>query len=163
MSGEDTLMKRVLSACVVMLVTMVAGGLVLAQAEPLVGTWKLDVAKSKFSTGVGPRSQTRTWGADGKVSVSGVNAAGAPVTYSYTIKPDGKPYPTTGAVPNGADSVSSKRIDASTIDSSFTKGGKATDTTRFAVSKDGRTLTLTAKGTQADGKPLDDVLIYVKQ
>jgi hypothetical protein len=156
-------MRRLLSFCVVLLMASVAGGMVLAQADPLVGTWKLNIAKSKFSDGVGPKSQTRTWGADGKVTVAGVNPAGANVTYTVTIKPDGKAYPITGTAPMGADSVSTKRVDASTLESTFTKAGKTIDTIRSVVSKDGKTLTLSAKGTQPNGKPLDDSLVFDRQ
>ena len=156
-------MKRLPAVLAVILITLAAGGLALGQSNPFVGTWKLNLAQSKFNPGPAPRSQTRTWAADGKVTVEGVNPAGAPVAYSYTITGDGKSYPTTGAVPNSADALSSTRIDANTIEAHFTRGGKAADTTRFAVSKDSKVLTITAKGTLPDGKALDDLLVYEKQ
>lgn len=156
-------MKRLTTVLAATLFAQAAGGLAAAQSDPFVGTWKLDVTKSKFQPGPGPKSQTRTWAGDGRVSVQGVNAAGQPVGYEYTIKTDGKAYSTTGAVPNAADTVSSRRIDANTIESTFTRGGKSADTTRFVVSRDGKVLTMTAKGTSPDGKPLDDLLVLDKQ
>jgi len=59
-------------------------------------------------------------GADGKVSIEGINAAGKPATYGYTLKADGKDYPTMGAIPNGAQTVSVKRISADKIEANFT-------------------------------------------
>jgi hypothetical protein len=156
-------MRRLLVSGAVVVLAWAAGVAVMAQADPLVGTWKLNVAKSKFSDGVGPKSQTRTWGADGKVTVAGVNPAGTNVSYTLTIKPDGKAYPITGSAPMGADSVSTKRVDATTLDSTFTKAGKTIDTIRSMVSKDGKTLTLSVKGTQSNGKSLDDSLIFDRQ
>jgi hypothetical protein len=156
-------MRRLLTVLAVTLVAQAAGGLALAQSNPFVGTWRLNLTKSKFDPGPAPKSQTRTWAADGKVSVEGLNPAGKPVAYEYPINGDGKDYPTTGAVPNSADTISSRRIDANTIEATFTRRGKPADTTRFVVSENGKVLTMRAKGTRTDGKPLDDLLVWEKQ
>jgi len=156
-------MKRLLTVFAVIFLAMAAGGLGLAQSNPFVGTWKLNLAKSKFHPGPAPKSQMRTWAADGKVSAEGLNPAGKPTTYGYPVMGDGKDYPTTGAVPNSADTISSKRIDANTIEANFTRDGKPSDTTRFVVSQDGKILTITAKGTSPNGKTLDDLLVLDKQ
>ena len=156
-------MKRLLTLFAVIFLAMAAGGLVLAQSNPFVGTWKLNLAKSKFNPGPAPKSQTRTWAVDGKVSAKGLNPTGKPVAYGYPVMGDGKHYPTTGAVPNSADTISSKRIDANTIEANFSRGGKPSDTTRFVVSKNRKVLTIAAKGTLPDGKLLDDLLVLDKQ
>ena len=156
-------MKRLLTVCMVVFFAFAAGGLLLAQSNLFVGTWKLNLAKSKFTPGPGPKSQTRTWTADGKVSAKGLNPEGKPLAYAYPVTGDGKDYPTTGAVPNSADTISSKRIDGNTIEAHFSRGGKPSDTTTFVVSKDSKVLTITAKGTLPDGKPLDDLLVFDKQ
>src|SRR5882672_992437 len=108
-------MKRKLSLLLVFGLILVAGSLAMAQDNPFVGTWKLNVAASKFDPGPAPQSQTRTWDAAGAVSITGVNAAGKSVAYGYTITGNGKPYPTSGAIPNGADKVSSKKANPNTI------------------------------------------------
>src|SRR5882762_2145581 len=82
-------MKRLCTVFAVLFFTFTAAGLLLAQSDPFVGSWKLDVAKSKFDPGPAPQSQARTWDASGKVSIEGVNAAGKPMAYGYTIKDDG--------------------------------------------------------------------------
>src|SRR5467141_237785 len=116
-------MKRFAFVLSFLIVTAVAAGPLMAQDNPFVGTWKLDVAKSKYDPGPAPKSQTRTWDASGKVTVEGINAAGKPVTYGYPIMNDGKDYPTTGSVPNGADMISSKKIDPNTVEVNFKRGG----------------------------------------
>lgn len=156
-------MKRLLTVFAVIFLAMAAEGLVMAQSDPFVGTWKLNLAKSKFNPGPAPKSQTRTWAADGKVRAEGLDPAGKPTSYGYPVKGDGKEYPTTGAVPNSADTIMSKRIGANTIEAKFTRGGKPSDTTRFMVSKNGKVLTITAKGTLPNGKSLVDLLEFDKQ
>src|SRR5438128_1274301 len=91
--------------------------------NPTIGTWKLNVAKSKYNPGPPPKNQTiaiEARGADGqKATADGVLADGSRVAYSYTANYDGKDYPyMTGAVgtPNGADTIAIKRIDAYTFE-----------------------------------------------
>ena len=43
------------------------------------------------------------------------------------------------------------------------KGGKVVSTARRVVAKDGKTLTLTITGTNADGKPMKNVAVYERQ
>jgi hypothetical protein len=156
-------MKRLFPVFMAIVAVSIAGGLLLAQSDLHVGTWKLNLAKSKYDPGPPPQSQTRTWDASGKVSVEGVNAAGKPIAYGYTVKTDGKGYATTGAIPNGADTVTTKRIDAYTFAATFTKGGEQVETATLGVSKDGKVLTLMGKGVDASGKPFNNVLVYDRQ
>ena len=153
-------MKRLFTVFAIMFLTLTAAGLMAAQTNPFVGTWKLDVAKSKYDPGPAPKSQTRTWAASGKVSVKGINAAGKPMAYSYPIVTDGKEFPTSGTVPNGAEKISSKKVAANTIEVHFIRGGKPAEVTTFAVSKDGKMLTISAKGTNADGSAFDNVTVW---
>ena len=156
-------MKRMFKVVAVLLFTLTAAGMLVAQDNPFVGTWKLDVTKSKYDPGPAPKSQTRTWDASGKVTVEGINAAGKPVTYGYPIMNDGKDYPTTGSVPNGADMISSKKVDPNTVVVNFKRGGKGAETTKFTVSKDGKMLTISAKGTNPDGSAFNNVTVWEKQ
>jgi hypothetical protein len=135
----------------------------LAQRNAFVGTWKLDVARSKYDPGPAPKSQTRTWDASGKVSVKGVSAAGKAMSYAYPIKGDGKEYPTVGAIPNAADKISSNKIAPNTLEVHLMRGGKPAERTRFTVTKDGKTLTISATGTNADGSAFNNVTVWNKQ
>lgn len=59
--------------------------------------------------------------------------------------------------------VALKRVDARTIERTFKKGDKAVITSTQAVSTDGKTLTNTVKGTNAQGETLDNVQVWDKQ
>jgi hypothetical protein len=43
------------------------------------------------------------------------------------------------------------------------KGGKAVTTARFVVSKDGKVLTITAKGADPKGPPVSNTIVSDKQ
>jgi hypothetical protein len=155
-------MKRSIEVFAALVIVLAAGSVLLAQSNPFVGTWKLNVASSKYDPGPAPQSQTRTWDASGMVMVSGVNAAGKPMSYGYPIKGDGKEYPTTGAVPNTADMLTTKKIDANTYEANFTKAGKHVETATFMISNGGKTLTIHAKGA-TDAGAFNNVLVWDKQ
>jgi hypothetical protein len=133
--------------------------------DPFVGTWRLNVAKSKYSPGPAPKSQTSTYEAAGpgyKVTVKGEPASGAAQLWSYTSSLDGKDTPITGNNPN-SDMVAVKRIDALTLESVNKKGGKVTTTQRNVVAADGKTRTVTTTGTDAQGQKVSNVAVYEKQ
>ena len=154
-------------------VTITVVGAVLALAvqapaqtgDPFVGTWRLNVSKSKYSPGPTPKSITTTYEAAGqgyKVSVKNEPASGPVRQYSYTTNLDGKDTPVTGNNPN-ADMIAAKRIDAHTIEIVNKKGGKVTTTQRNVVGTDGKTRTVTTTGTDGQGQKLNDVGVFEKQ
>jgi hypothetical protein len=155
-------MKRWISLLVALAIVLGAGSVLLAQNNPFVGTWKLNLASSKYNPGPPPQSQTRMWDASGMVMVSGVGATGKPFSYGYSVKGDGKDYPTTGAIPNHADMISTKKIDANTYEAKFSKAGKQVETTTFTVSNGGKTLTIHAMGS-ADAGFVENVQVLDKQ
>jgi hypothetical protein len=132
--------------------------------DPVVGTWKLNAAKSTFSAGPTVQSQTRTYSqsADGiTLNIKNVGADGKENTAQTTYHLDGKDYPVTG-VPD-YDGLSAKQIDNNTAEFALKKGGKAVGTTRRTVSKDGKTLTATSKLTNAKGEKVQNSLVFDKQ
>jgi hypothetical protein len=155
-------MKRRIGVFAALVIALAAGSVLLAQSNPFVGTWKLNVASSKYDPGPAPQSQTRTWDASGMVMVNGINAAGKSMSYGYPIKGDGKEYPTMGAVPNTADMLTTKKIDANTFEANFTKAGKHVETATFVVSNGGKTLTIHAKGA-TDSGAFNNLLVWDKQ
>ena len=149
-----------LAAGVLMLAVMAA-----AQTDPFVGTWTLNLAKSKYNPGPAPKSATTVYEAAGKgykVSVKTEPASGASQSWSYTTNLDGTESPITGNNPN-ADTVTVKRIDANTLESTSRKGGQVTATQRNVVSADGKTRTVTTTGTTADGQKVNNVAVYEKK
>ena len=130
-------------------------------ADPVVGTWVLNVAKSKFNPGPAPKSQTRTYAAtaDGIVlTATGTNADGSAVSQKSSFKYDGKDYAISGSA--DYDSLSLKRVDDLTVESVQKKGGKAVGKTTRTVSEDGKVLTLASKGTGASGAAYDNVMVF---
>jgi hypothetical protein len=131
-------------------------------ADTLVGTWKLNPAKST-STPLKSRTDVRESTPDGGVKVTRTDqmASGASSESTYTYKYDGKEYPVTGGQ---FDTVAVKRVDASTISWDVKKSdGKYHQTGQFIVSKDGKTLKQPFKGTDAEGKAVKGTLVYDKQ
>jgi len=127
----------------------------LAQGNSMLGTWKLNVAKSHYDPGPGPKSDDRVyeaWEGDGvKTTFTSVSADGTRVQTSYAAHYDGKDYKYTGST--SRDAIALKRIDANTTESTLKKGGKTVQTTRSVISNGGKTMTLTASaGTDRDGK-----------
>ena len=138
---------------------------VLAQADPQVGVWKLNVAKSKYSPGPVPTSATTTIEAAGKgtkVSVDQTMPDGSKRQWSVTADYDGKDMPVVGNNPD-ADTIARTRVNATTVRTVSKKAGKVTTTQTSAVSADGKTRTVTTKGVNAKGQTVNNVAIYDRQ
>ena len=151
--------KRVLTTAVCM---GVLSGLVLAQStNPLIGTWELNVAKSKSPF----KSGTTTVSAMGngiKFVVDMEGTDGTKSHWEFTANYDGKDVPVTGENPYG-DTIAATRVDERTTRLVAKYKGKPTTTHTIVVSPDGRTRTSAAKGTDKAGKPLDSVSFYEKR
>jgi|SRR5580704_280923 hypothetical protein len=159
-------MKRVLTVVAVALLAAVGASSLQAQGNAVVGTWKLNLTKSKFDPGPAPKSLTRKVVAEGdglKYSFEGVSADGKPVSYGFTVKFDGKDYPITGSMPSGADTISVKRVDANNYEATLKKGGKVLSTGKVTVSADGKVTTVDSTGMTAAGAKMHDVQVYDKQ
>jgi hypothetical protein len=132
-------------------------------ADPVVGTWKLDVARSKFSAGSELTAGTRVYteanglytldqkltGADGKQRSNRVQYR------------DGKEEKQATAGP--ADTTLGKKIDANTWDFDLKKDGKVVGHVHRVVSADGKTLTVQNTGVQLSGATGDETLVFDKQ
>jgi hypothetical protein len=133
-----------------------------AQSVPVeVGTWTLNLGKSKFSPGPAPKASTVTYSAAGqglKAVIDGVGPDSSKVHWEYTANTDGKSYPVTGNP--DADMVVVKRVDANTLENTYTLKGKQTVIVRRTVSADRKTLTVTQTGTNAQGQKLNHVLVF---
>ena len=135
-----------------------------AQTRSEIGTWKLNVAKSTYSPGPAPKSITVVFAAAGqgvKLSAEGVNGDGSKFAVTYTANYDGKDVPVTGSAT--VDAVSLKRINATTVEETRKKGGKVVVTFTRVVSADGKSLTITGKGTNPQGQAFTNVELYEKQ
>jgi hypothetical protein len=140
----------------------------MAATDPFVGTWALDVAKSKMS---GPPVKSEIL----KIEDAGGGKLKATddITYSdgktshsdVTFAFDGKDYPAndTPAPANGPETDSFQRVDANTIKVTIKNGGKPSGTLTATVSADGKTQTATFSGTGPDGKPMTETGVYDRQ
>jgi len=156
-------MKRLLIGVSVFVLTLAAAGVISAQSDPRIGTWKLNVAKSKGTNT--PQSETRTYESSGDnitLHTEVLNNDGSKQVYGYTGKPDGKDYPWTGQPPGGAEAISVKGV-GNTFAAESKKGGKSLFTTKVTFSKDGKVMTQTNKGTDANGQSMNSVRVYDKQ
>ena len=122
-------------------------------ADPLVGTWKLNEAKSKFTPGTGKNTRVvyETRGSQVRITADGVNPDGKPTHSEWIGKLDGKDYSITGD-PN-ADMRSYRKVDDRTLDFTGKKGGKITVTGRVVVAADGKSRTVTTSGTTGTTEP----------
>jgi hypothetical protein len=136
-----------------------------ALASNLLGTWKLNVEKSKFSPGPPAKSQISTWERwEGglKNTVDGIDAQGKPTHIEQVANFDGKDYPRRGAtVANTTRAF--KRIDDRTYESIEKTDGKVTTTTRSVSSRDGKTRTLTTTGKDVQGRAVNNVGVWEKE
>lgn len=139
-------------------------GAAFASTDPQVGTWKLNVAKSKFSPGPVPTAATtmiEAVGAGTKVVVDQTLADGALRHWEFTTNYDGKDSPVTGSP--DTDMVARKLVDPNTVETITKKDGKVMTTQLSVVSKDGLTRTVTTKGVNAKGEKMNNVSVYEKQ
>ena len=131
-----------------------------AKANPRIGTWKLNLAKSTYQQGTAPGSETRTYLAtdDGglQLTTDGRLPDGTKQPSGYRAKFDGKDYPYSGAA---GDTIAITG-DGWASDSTIKMHGKVTQTTHTVLSKDGKTMTQTTK--TASGRPIS-TRIYEKQ
>jgi hypothetical protein len=156
-------MQIILKTLFVGAVLAIGSGAALA-ADPAIGTWKLNLAKSTFSPGPAPKSQTRSYveSAQGTtLTVKTTDADGKESVTTLTFKTDGKPYPVNGNP--DFDMVSVTQVDASTVRSTQTKAGATVGSGVRTVSKDGKTLTFKQRGMHAGGGRYDDVSVYDRQ
>jgi len=138
-----------------------------AQQDPLVGTWKQNLAKSQYD----PSTRTPTIattvrrtavGINGyKQTTDGMNAQGALTHTEYTANWDGKDYPVTGSA--DYDSVSLTKIDAFTLITVNKRSGLVVRMLRTVVSKNGKTSTSDVIGYTMQGIAFHNVVVFDKQ
>jgi len=153
-------------------------------ADPVIGTWVLNVAKSSFTPGPPPQGETRTFvleeqqtkltaknvdaprttrtvRRDIKATSTGVRADGTLAEGEWTIAYDGQDHPIAGDP--DADALSTKRVDRFLAEFTKKRAGQPVITGTCAISEDGRTMTVSSKGVNAKGQTIRDVAVFEKQ
>ncbi len=139
--------------CVLASIIFLPGTLCAQSEVPGVGTWKLNVKKSKLGDEKPPQSLTSTIEAvDGHARVIGVriDSDGIRTESRFKAKLDGKDYPIVGH--SYADTIALKRIDARTIERVDKKAGKIVETSLTVYSEDGKSSTTTGKASNYRGE-----------
>jgi hypothetical protein len=164
-------MLRVSVALVVLLASVsltAAQGTTASRYKPLqgeLGTWKQNLAKSKFEPGPGPRTgavSKRELVPDGvKVTTTAKDPQGRTMESRDTWIYDGKDHALYGA--GFADAVARKRIDDFTVESALKKGDTVLLVQTTAISKDGKLMTVTLQGVTAQGQRIKNVTVWEKQ
>jgi hypothetical protein len=135
-----------------------------AQTDSSLGTWRLNVEKSEFGTGRPPKSDTRVfepWEQDGVRSTrTAISADGTQTASGYAAHYDGRDYPYQGTT---ADTISLRRVDQRTVESTLKLKGQVVQSTRSVISEDGRTMTVYSASKNAQGQPVERKQIFEKQ
>lgn len=158
--------STIVTSVLVFIVAGAAIAVAMGQADnPQLGTWNMNMTKSKFSSGTGFKSATsKIEAVDGGVrhTVDSVYVDGTSRRYSYTTKYDGKDMPVIGNSPYG-DTTAITHVDANTTRTVYKNKGKVTVTQMSVVSSDKKTRTVTTKGTNPLGQTVDNLSVYDRQ
>jgi hypothetical protein len=135
----------------------------LCAADSFVGTWKLNLAKSDYTTGAPPKEQIVTITAEGSdlhVRVNAITAEGAKTVVNYTVPLEGG----LGKMDKSLayDGISGKHLGPNEREISRLKDGKPVFTARSTVAPDGKTMIGHTKGVSPLGKPVENTLFYEK-
>lgn len=133
-------------------------------ADPVAGTWKLNVAKSKYSPGPAPKEETRVYESRGegiKVTVKTIAADGHSTTVLIAANYDGKDYPVTGSSDYDAIALTKKNDRIS--EAALMHGVRVIATSTREISEDGATMTITYKTSGDQDRPINNKAVYEKQ
>jgi hypothetical protein len=144
------------------------GGALFA-ADPFVGRWKLDLARTTTTpeNPSAPRAKevtliARDQGDNREILVHGVNADGSPLKGGFTVPINGGP----GKVADDTDSydgITLKYLSPTIHDLIYTKGDKAVARRHVELSQDGKTMTTTYKGADSQGNPITRIEVWRRQ
>jgi len=133
-------------------------------ADPAIGTWKLNLEKSKYSADHAPKSMTRTYAAAAggtAMTVTGVAADGSAISQSATLTYDGKDVAVTGSAI--FDTLTLTKVNGTTVKSVQKKGGKVVGHTTRTISGKGKVLTLSNAYKSEKGGTIHEVGVFDKQ
>lgn len=152
-------MKRALS--LVLLGAIFVAGSAYA-ADPIVGSWTLNVAKSKFNPGPAPKAGSRVY----------TESAGLYTLDQKITGADGKESSLHAQYRNGQEvktpggdesSTLAKKVNANTWDFDIKMDGKVIGHVHRVVSADGKVLTVHNTGRQGNVAPADNTMVFDKQ
>lgn len=134
-----------------------------SNANPLMGTWKLNEAKSSIETGTS-KNNTVVYSAMGdqvKIVVDGTDTKGKPSHHEWVGKFDGKFYRVKGD--SMSDMRAYKKINDRTLDFTVKHHGAVTVTGHIMVSADGKSRTVTTRRVDVNGRRFASKAVYDKK
>jgi hypothetical protein len=131
-------------------------------ANPHIGTWKLNEAKSKMPAGMGKNTTVSYVEQKDKIkiTVDGVDKTGKPTHSVWVGKFDGKAYPVKGNL--SYNSVAYRVVNDRTNDITAMKDGKMIWNGRITVAANGKSRTVTINASDANGKKVSGKAVYNK-
>ena len=141
-----------------------AGSVAIAQTDPHVGTWVLNLEKSKYAPGTAPKSQTSVFAADGKgikVVTTAVKASGQDNDGIHgDVRRQGSPGQRQSRL--GHHRAQARRRAHHRV---HPQEGLARwcRRRRSVVAADGKTRTVTVTGVNAQGQKVNTVAFYIRQ
>lgn len=158
-------MRRLSSIALVAALLACASAAGAEDLKSIVGTWKLNVAKSRTEAWTA-KSETRLfedWGGGLlHMRYEGADSQGNPRLGEFVARFDGKAYPYVVRGAPSASTISLTRVDDRAFAYSMLADGKTSFTGTVAVAADGKSYTNTCK-TNGKGEPSSAVLVYDKQ
>jgi hypothetical protein len=145
---------QVLKALTVSVILYLSSSTLILAQKPFAGTWKLDIAKSKFTSDAGLKEMTESFEAVGdqwKYVGTGKDSDGNPISEHFIMAFDGKDH----AVDEPGLTIAVTRVDDYTLHVIVKKYDSVVDSDDSVVSKDGKTMTVS--------KDDKSVLVFEKQ
>ena len=155
---------------VVALLTISLAGTAAAQSkdDPSIGTWKLNVAKSKFTPGPPIQGDTRSYEVIEAgwmfVTTETTQPDGTRTGVRFAAKFDGKAYPQIGRFAPTVTMITYEPVDRRTL--KYTQrdtSGKIVSTNTRTVSADGKTMIIDQRTTNASGQPVVNIELFERQ
>jgi hypothetical protein len=128
--------------------------------EPILGTWQLNVAKSRYRPGPGPVSETRTYkrgpnGVEGTIFRKFANGRSDRIEY---VAEYDREYPVIGT--EDYDHILLKRIDDRTAEAVLSHAGRVYGTARRVIAPSGSSMTITLRRETPSGDVVMNVAVY---
>jgi hypothetical protein len=151
------------------IVVVVLSGTLAAQTERVpptpqsedvvVGAWQLDLSKSHYQPGPGPKEETRTYepGHEGiHATILTTDQQGQTHSIDYVASYNDVVAVVTGS--SQVDAIKLRKIDDRTAEATLSFMGKVVGTARRVIAPDGKTMTITFKRDAPDA--VDNVAVY---
>ncbi|HTI43566.1 MAG TPA: hypothetical protein VL693_17185 [Vicinamibacterales bacterium] len=161
-------LARLLLCGGLIIVSSASGAFAQSKDDPALGSWKLNVAKSKFTPGPPIKGDTRSYEVNNEgwllVTTETIQPDGRRTGVRFAAKFDGKPYPQIGRFAPTVTLITYEQVDKRTLKyTQYDSNGKVNSTNTRTVSADGKTMTIEQRSTDEKGRPTVNVELFERQ